>query len=244
LGVYSAKLLTFFAEHPLIFIGYSVEDENIKGILSDIDEILSEEGELIPNIYILNRDKELNEYSYPPREVVISVGGNKSVRIKRIVSNDLEWVFKAFAAHPAMENVNPKVLRSLLARNYKLVNSDIPMNTIAIDYTRLTELANVDGKLETIYGITDGDSFDVFNANYCFTLTTLAEALGYANWNPANQLLERIKEVSGKDIKITNNIYHQQVGTGRKSNTHKYSRDALRLLELVRDNKPFDVDCD
>ncbi|WP_244664896.1 SIR2 family protein [Candidatus Symbiopectobacterium sp. 'North America'] len=47
----SAKLLTLFAEHPLIFIDYSAEDENIKNILSDIDELLSENGEIIPNIY-------------------------------------------------------------------------------------------------------------------------------------------------------------------------------------------------
>ncbi len=237
----SAKLLTFFAEHPLIFIGYSIEDENIKGILSDIDEILSEEDELIPNIYILHRDKGLDEKSYPPREAIIPIDNNKSVRIKRIVSNDFKWVFEAFAAHPVMENVNPKVLRALLARNYKLVNSDIPMNTVSIDYTRLTELACDDGKLEKIYGITDGDSLDVFNANYCFTMTLLAEALGYPNWNYANQLIQKIKEVTGKDIRETNNIYHQKVGTGRRSFTRKYSREALRLLELVRDNKPFDV---
>ncbi|WP_033070951.1 SIR2 family NAD-dependent protein deacylase, partial [Pectobacterium parmentieri] len=49
----SAKLLTFFAEHPLLFIGYSAEDENIKNILSDIDELISENGDVIPNIYIL-----------------------------------------------------------------------------------------------------------------------------------------------------------------------------------------------
>ncbi|QTL41002.1 SIR2 family protein [Xenorhabdus budapestensis] len=240
----SAKLLTFFAEHPLIFIGYSIEDENIKGILSDIDEILSEEGELIPNIYILNRDKEIDENSYPAREAMINIDNNKHVRIKRIVSNNFKWVFEAFAAHPAMDNVNPKVLRALLARNYKLINSDIPMNTVSIDYTRLTELALDDGKLERVYGITDGDALDLFNANYCFTMTSLAESLGYRNWNYVNQLIQKIKEATGKDIKETDNIYHQKVRTGRASFTRKYSREALRLLELARDNKPFDVHFD
>ncbi|MCV5737918.1 SIR2 family protein, partial [Escherichia coli] len=43
----SAKLLTYFAEHPLFFFGYSATDTNIKGILSDIDEILAPNGELI-----------------------------------------------------------------------------------------------------------------------------------------------------------------------------------------------------
>ena len=49
----TAKLLTYFAEHPLFFFGYSCTDPNIINILSDIDEILAPEGELIPNIYLV-----------------------------------------------------------------------------------------------------------------------------------------------------------------------------------------------
>ncbi|MGT9442899.1 SIR2 family protein [Escherichia coli] len=48
----SAKLLTYFVEHPLFFIGYSINDENIKAILSDIDEIIAPNNALIPNIYL------------------------------------------------------------------------------------------------------------------------------------------------------------------------------------------------
>ena len=49
----SAKLLTYFSEHPLLFVGYSASDPNIKAILSDIDEALPTAGGLIPNVYIL-----------------------------------------------------------------------------------------------------------------------------------------------------------------------------------------------
>ncbi|WP_052487849.1 SIR2 family protein [Gordoniibacillus kamchatkensis] len=44
----SAKLLTFFAEHPLLFIGYSGNDKNILSILSDIDEIILTKANLFP----------------------------------------------------------------------------------------------------------------------------------------------------------------------------------------------------
>ena len=37
----SSKLLTYFAEHPLFFFGYSCSDPNIISIVSDIDEILA-----------------------------------------------------------------------------------------------------------------------------------------------------------------------------------------------------------
>ncbi len=39
----SAKLLSVFLEYPVIFLGYSIQDENIKCILSDIAECLSDE---------------------------------------------------------------------------------------------------------------------------------------------------------------------------------------------------------
>jgi len=61
----SAKLLTYFAEHPLLFIGYSANDPNIQAILSDIDELISPDGSLIPNIYMLERKENLNPNEYP-----------------------------------------------------------------------------------------------------------------------------------------------------------------------------------
>ena len=57
----SSKLLTYFAEHPLFFLGYSLNDPNIINILSDIDEILVSKGELVPNIYMVIFDSKFNE---------------------------------------------------------------------------------------------------------------------------------------------------------------------------------------
>jgi len=122
----SAKLLTYFAEHPLVFLGYSAEDPNIKSILADIDEILSEGGELIPNIYIVEWSKNPIIDDYPRRERVIQVSESKSVRIKSIIAHEFSWVYNAFGATEAMQKVNPKLLRSLLARTYNLVRYDIP----------------------------------------------------------------------------------------------------------------------
>jgi hypothetical protein len=50
----SAKLLTYFSEHPLLFLGYSASDPNIRAILSDIDEAIPRpgpSGAVIPNIF-------------------------------------------------------------------------------------------------------------------------------------------------------------------------------------------------
>ena len=85
----SAKLLTFFTEHPLLFIGYSANDPNIRAILSDIDEILATPGGIIPNVYILEwSGREISSARRPAREKLIEVDNSKSVRIKAIEASD------------------------------------------------------------------------------------------------------------------------------------------------------------
>src|SRR5699024_12391280 len=77
----SAKLLTFFAEHPLLFIGYSANDKNIQRILSDIDEIISSDGDLIPNIYFLEYNKKQKKNDLHSSEKILYIN-NKYLRIK------------------------------------------------------------------------------------------------------------------------------------------------------------------
>jgi SIR2-like domain len=64
----SAKLLTCFSEHPLLFASYSASDPNIRAILSDIDEALPVAGALIPNVYIVEWQRSLPKDHHPVRE--------------------------------------------------------------------------------------------------------------------------------------------------------------------------------
>lgn len=230
----SAKLLTYFAEHPLIFIGYSAEDPNIKAILSDIDEILSENGDLIPNIYILEYDGSLNEMGSFRRERVINVSENKTIRIKSIVAKDFSWIYKAFGANPALDKVNPKLLRSLMTRTYQLVRSDIPHNPIQVDYSILSRVSSSNEELAKLYGISSSSDATAFSLAYPFTLKSLAQALGYKSWHYANKLLEQIKNWTGTDLKSFDNQYHCAIMNGQSVQSHRYSNLAKQLLEKVK----------
>jgi hypothetical protein len=239
----SAKLLAYFAEHPLLFIGYKAEDPNIKNILSDIDEIISSKNELIPNIYILEWKSEVSEKEYPVRERVISIDGSKSIRVKSITASSFDWVFKAFGSNDVIEKVNTKLLRALLARTYELVRHDIPKKNIQIDYSSLEHTLNTNEELAKILGITTINNPTSFNATYPYTLTKVSKQIGDTNWHTAHFYIEKIRREKGVDIKASDNRYHIAVKTGETSISisHKYSDAMIELLLKVKTNSDYEI---
>ncbi|MCM1987777.1 SIR2 family protein [Methanococcoides seepicolus] len=244
----SAKLLIFFAEHPLLFIGYSAEDPNIKSILSDIDEIISMHGEVIPNIYILEWNPEIESSKYPVTDKIISIRGSKNIRIKCIVASSFKWVFDAFAANYNIKNIDVKILRSLLARNYELVRSDIPRNELEVNYETLEHVLSGEEGLATLYGIALLDDPKYFNAAYPYTITQMSEKLGFLNdkgkisWFKSHKLILKMIEDTGINIKETDNLYHLKVKIGTTMSVHKYSDAAVSLLMKIRDNEDYSED--
>lgn len=237
----SAKLLTFFAEHPLLFIGYSANDKNIQSILSDIDELISINGEIIPNIYFLEYDDKISEHSNPKTEKVILIN-SKEIRVKSITAKDYDWILSAFASRKAVENVHPKLLRALMARTYKLVRSDIPSKSVEVNFEMLAEILEDDKTLPNLYGITMVSESSDININFPYTLTELGKRLGFRGWHGADDLIYEIRRSTGIDIKSTDNKYHVFIKAGRTSGNRKYSHAALQLLLDVKNNKEYKVD--
>jgi len=237
----SAKLLTFFAEHPLVFLGYSAEDPNIRSILSDIDEILSPNNELIPNIYLVERDIDVLQKSSYPREKLITIDHERSVRVKSLIANDFTWIYKAFGSSDEIQSVNPKILRALLARTYELVRHDIPKRTIEVNYQTLEHAVSEDGELARLYGITTLDNPSSVNVMYPYSLTLVGQELGFNSWHQANQLIAKIENEKGFNIKESDNKYHIAIKAGQVLQTHKYSQSAIDLLSLVMSGNDYEV---
>ncbi len=237
----SAKLLTFFAEHPLLFIGYSASDPNIRSILSDIDEIISDNSELIPNIYILQWGKNLTENDYPQRETSIALNEYRNIRVKCIIAKNFEWVFKAFANHKPLESIHPKILRALLARTFDIVRCDIPRKRIEVDFETLEHAVSADGELGKLYGFTTVSDATAVNVQFPYSLTQVAKSLGYNSWHPANEFLIKIKKEKEIDIKSSDNQYHIAIKSGAVLQTRKYSQNLIDLLEFVRDENEYSV---
>lgn len=235
----SAKLLTYFAEHPLLFIGYSAEDQNIKSILYDVDRMIQPNMALAPNIYFLDWDPDLKAQTYPPRDRVIAAQDGRNIRIKNITASSFEWVFKAFENNGTLEKINMKLLRALMARTMHLIRTDIPKKTVEVDFQTLEHAVENEENFAKLFGVTSISDPTQVNAVYPFTLTGVAQKLGYTNWSYANQLITVITEETTIDIKKSDNPYHITMKTGEKSSTNKYSQATVDLLAKVASGKDY-----
>lgn len=240
----SAKLLTYFVEHPLLFIGYRAEDPNIKAILYDVDRMVRANFQLVPNIYILEWDPNLSETSYPARDRVLSVATDTNIRVKSITASSFEWVFRAFGQAGNLENINTKLLRALMARAVELVRSNIPKKHVEIDFKTLDHAVKTGESFAKLFGVTAITDPSQVNLNYRYTLTQVAEELGFTYWSKAQDLIQILKDQTGFDMKASDNKYHITipVGKAKTSVTNKYSEAAVDLLRAVLKGEGYELD--
>ncbi|MBR7793347.1 SIR2 family protein [Undibacterium sp. FT147W] len=240
----SAKLLTYFVEHPLIFIGYGANDPNIKKVLYDVDRMVRANFQLIPNIYILEWDRGITASSYPARDKVLTISEDKNIRIKNITAQNFEWVFKAFKGDGNLEHVNLKLLRSLMARSVNLIRSDVPHKNVEIDFASLEHSLENGENFAKLFGVTHLDDPSKVNLSYPYTLSSVAEQLGFNYWSKAQDLIQIVTETKGFNIKSNDNKYHVALKTGRATDsfTHKYSQATVDLLKKVVDGTDYEID--
>lgn len=231
----SAKMFTFFVEHPLLFIGYSAGDENIRAILEEIDHMLPDGEGLIENIYILEWMNGIKDHSYPPRDKYIDIGNGKTIRIKSITADSFEWVFKAFKSEAPLEKVNVKLLRSISHRVVDLVRKDAAKNIVEINFEMLNHALEHPEDFAKVFGIAAMSDPTLLNIMYPFSPTAAAKQLGYTDWNYMYQLIEKLKEMKGFDMKASDNNYHVKIPNGAKAVIRRYSQAAVDLLAKVRD---------
>jgi len=244
----SAKLLTYFSEHPLLFVGYSATDPNIRTILSDINECLptsSFADGVISNIYVLEWLPETIQNYSPANEKLIAIDGGGSVRVRAIQTNDFSWVFEAFGANPPLNNVNPKLLRALLSRSFELVRHDIPRKVVHADFEMLGRSVHNGESFAKLFGLTTISDPSAYSAHYPYSLTEVAEKVtGEENayWAAAQALIDQIKRERGVDIKASDNRYHSKTKVSKKSVAGRYSTEMVDLLKLVRSGASYKLE--
>lgn len=228
----SAKLFTFFVEHPLIFIGYAAGDKNIKNILQEIDHMLPEGIDLVDNIYFLEWKNDIGTEDYPSREKIVDIGEGKSIRIKSITTNSFEWVFKAFKSDAPLEKVNVKLLRSISHRIFDLVRKDVAKNTIEINFQMLSHAIENPGELPSVYGVAAMSNPALLNLTHPYMPNEAALKMGFKSWHKLYYLMDKLGTEVGFQMRESDNKFHVNIAPIRR-----YSQDAIDLLIRFRDGK-------
>lgn len=146
----AAKIMTLFMEHPVIFIGYSISDENIINILENISACLSQENieKLKNRLFFVewNPKKNTPEIS----ESIISFDKNKQIVMTRIELNDFHIIYNAILKTHSKYPVS--ILRRLKESVYNLVLTSEPTETLKVanwNFDNDTDLDN----LEFVLGV-------------------------------------------------------------------------------------------
>lgn len=126
----AAKILTLFLEHPIIFIGYSISDENIKNILKDIVKCLSEE-----NLSKLKRRLIFVEWDYSGENEEISTHSivfddKKHIEMTKIKLHDFKVLYNAMLQNKA--KYSAPILRNLKQDIYDLVLTNEPTTKMKV----------------------------------------------------------------------------------------------------------------
>jgi hypothetical protein len=231
----SAKLFTYFVEHPLIFVGYAAGDENIKNILQEIDHMLPADSGLIDNIYLLEWKSSIDPKTYPARERIIDIGDGRTIRIKGVCATSFQWVFDAFRSEAPLEKVNVKLLRSISHRVVHLVRKDAAKNTVEINFEMLSHALEHPEDFAKVFGIAAMTDPALFNLTYKYLSTSAAEELGFKGWNPFNQLIAKLRDATGFDMRASDNLFHVRTPSGTSGSIRKYSQAGVDLIRTFKD---------
>lgn len=135
-----AKLLTIFLEYPIIFLGYSLNDKNIRNIFETVSKCLTQEklDTLKTRLFFVNYSEEekISEFS-------MQFKNGSSVRMNCISTVGFMQIYNAI--YETKSKYNPAILRHLRQDIYELANSTSTSETIvATGFENLDDLSKAD----------------------------------------------------------------------------------------------------
>ena len=128
-----AKLLTIFLEHPVIFIGYSLNDNHINMIIDTIVSILTQEqlDKLKDRLVFCRRTKNAESPIF--RDFSLKLSGSSILPTKELVLDRDNYTPLYQALKQNKPKMPVKVLRQLQSMVYEFVKSKEPKTIILVN---------------------------------------------------------------------------------------------------------------
>jgi hypothetical protein len=138
----AAKLLTIFVEHPVVFLGYSLNDPNVRRILSDIAKVLNPEtvSSLQDRLIFVNWSRDPME---PTMSATVTTIDGQTIPIQAIRLHDFTPVFASLAG--LQRQYSARLLRHLKEQIYEMVRVSRPTGRIrVVDFENDEDLDKID----------------------------------------------------------------------------------------------------
>ena len=125
----AAKLITLFVEHPIVFIGYSISDENISGLLKAISACIGKQNieQLRKNLIFIQQLAEGETENIS--DTYITIDGIQ-IPLVLVKTNDFCQVYEAIDA--TKRKIPARVLRFCKEQLYELVQSAEPEKKLCV----------------------------------------------------------------------------------------------------------------
>lgn len=149
----AAKLLTIFMEYPIIFMGYSLSDTNIRDILSSIVKCMTKEQVKLLKYKFIFIEYDSVIKGYEIGESTITFDDNKLLTMTKVILSDYSLLYNAIGKKKM--KIPVRLLRILKDELYLFALTNQPTNSIKvamIDDERISndELVMSIGTTETV----------------------------------------------------------------------------------------------
>ena len=238
----TAKLLTYFIEHPVVFIGYSLSDDNVKIILQNIKKIMNETDLLMENMWFIDYvvDSEKNTYFEDRKRYPIS--DTESVGMNYISVSS----FKELYAALYQDSININSLKSIENTMYNLVKSSSITN-LEVDVANVNFIEEPKNLLELMtrkdlfFNMSQITDANLASLNYPYTPTLLSKKVfedENSTWQEVYKLIYKIEKDNNIKLRETNSRYHIVIS----GNIHRYSGEMLSLLKKEVNGEDYNIE--
>lgn len=222
----AAKLITVFVEHPVVFLGYSLSDENIKGLLRSISLCIGKDqiDKLRKNLIFVQRLEGQDVESVS--DTYFTVEGVQ-IPLVLVKTDDFSSVYRAIDA--TKRKIPARVLRLCKEQMYEIVKSGNPEKKLCVvgmdEFSRAKDIEFVVG-----VGVVSKELSEV-GYSTIDAMSLFHDMLVKNRQYDPRQILTQVIKVAGrnsKNIPVFKHLYADSIRT-----LADYNKSELKLDKWV-----------